>query len=58
MSKYMTFCHLLESIWQYVTKLLHTARKTGLDALETASNKLVEKTTETAAELTGNYISE
>ena len=54
----MTFCHLLESIWQYETKLLHTARKTGLDALETASNKLVEKTTETAAELTGNYISE
>ena len=37
---------------------MHTARKTGLDALETASNKLVEKTTETAAELTGNYISE
>ena len=39
-------------------KLLDTATKTGLDAVKTASNKVVHKTAEATGELIGNKVAE
>ena len=39
-------------------KLLDTATKTGLDAVKTASKKVVHKTAEATGELIGNKVAE
>ena len=43
---------------RYGKQLLDTATKTGLDALKTASKKVVDKAAEVARELIGNEIAD
>ena len=44
----MAFCHLPENlVINMVKKLMDTATKTGIDAAETSSKRVVQKTAET-----------
>ena len=43
---------------KYGEKLLDTAKKAGIDAVKTALEKVVHKTTEATGELIGNKIAE
>ena len=43
---------------KYVRKLMNTATKTGIDAANTASKRVVKKTTETTGDLIGNKIAD
>ena len=43
---------------KYGKKLMDTARKTGIDAAKTASNRVVQKTAEAAGDLVGNKIAD
>ena len=59
MLKDMAFCHLLENseinmVKTMVKKLMDTATKIGIDALKTASKRVVEKTAEATGGLIGN----
>ena len=48
MLKDTAFCHLLENmVINMVKKLMDTATKTGIDAAETSSKRVVQKTAET-----------
>ena len=50
----MSFGRKLEN--KYGKKLIDTATKTGIDAAETASRRVVEKTEEATGDLIGNKI--
>ena len=39
---------------KYCKKLMDTATRTGVDAIKTASKRVVQKTAEAAGDLTGN----
>ena len=55
----MNFCHLQGIFSTTIGKtLLNTATKTGLDALEIASEKAFHKTVEATGELIGNKMAE
>ena len=41
---------------KYGKKLMDTARKTGIDATKTASNRVIQKTVEATGDLIGNKI--
>ena len=43
---------------KYGKKLMDTATKTGIDAAETASKRVVQKTVENAGDLIGNKIAD
>ena len=43
---------------KYCTKLMNTATKTGIDAAKTDSKRIVQKTAEATADLTGNKIAD
>ena len=59
MLKDMAFCHLLENleinmVKTMVKKLMDTATKIRIDALKTASKRVVQKTAEATGGLIGN----
>ena len=41
---------------KYVKKLMYTATKTGIDAIKTASKRVVKKTAEATEDLIGNKV--
>ena len=52
--EFLSFGRKLENM--YGKKLIDTATKTGIDAAETASRRVVEKTEEATGDLIGNKI--
>ena len=51
----MGFCLLLENLWdKYGKKLIHTTTKTGIEAVNTASKRVVQKTVEATGDLIGS----
>ena len=59
MVKDMVFCHLQKKIGnKYGKKLMDTATKTGIDAANTASKRVVQKTAEATGDLIGNKIAD
>ena len=52
--EFLSFGRKLEN--KYGKKLIDTATKTGIDAAETASRRVVEKTEEATGDLIGNKI--
>ena len=57
MLKVTVFCHLLKIfVINMVKKLMDTATKTRIDAVKTASKRVVQKTAEATGDLIGNKI--
>ena len=53
----MVFCHLQKKIVnKYGKKFMDAATKTGIDAVKTASQRVVHKTAEATGDLIGNRI--
>ena len=59
MLKVIVFCHLEENlVIIMVNKLKDTATKTEIDAVKTASKRVVQITAEATGDLTGNKIAD
>ena len=55
----MAFCHLQQNlVINMVKKLMDTLTKTGIDAANTASKRVVQKIAEATADLIGNKIAD
>ena len=58
MYKNMAFCHLQEKLEINMEKKIDAATKTGIDAAQNASERVVKKTAEATGDLIGNKIAD